>query len=152
MLTQTQNKLIVFLIFASCFTILADPLSAQIRAGGVFLKMLPGARNQSMATTSAAELTDVHAFFSNPASTGFFREWQWAVSYSKWIADVYHAGLVYNSNLRSLNSHRTRFALGILYQGVPEFDSSDGATETASANDLIIALSLGQPLFGLSNR
>ncbi|HDP99890.1 MAG TPA: PorV/PorQ family protein [bacterium] len=151
MLLQTKKKLLVILLLAGCLILSVNSVSAQIRAGGVFLKMLPGARNQSMATTSAAELTDIHSLFSNPAATSFFREWQWAASYSKWIADVYHAGFVYNTNLRSVISHRTRLAVGFLYQGVPEFDSSDGATEAATANDMIVALSLGQPLPGLSN-
>ena len=126
-------------------------LLSQVRAGASFLKILPGARTESMASAQTAELDDIHSLFANPAGIGLLREWYGSASYTKWIADVYQASLLFNKKISNPLSRQTRFALGILYQGIPDFDSSDMATPTASANDLLISLSIGQKIPQNSN-
>ncbi len=136
-------KLIAVLFIASLFLIPISA-SAQIRAGASFLKILPGARVKSMAWAQTAEINDIHSVFANPGAAGFIREWQWSAGYSKWIADVYNASFVLGKQIRNPLSSQTRIALGVLYQGIPEFDSSDEAVQIASANDWLFSLSIGQ--------
>ena len=137
-------------------TILLVLLSAhmvfgQIRAGAAFLKMLPGGRLQSMAASHTAVLDEPHAIFANPGATGFLREWQLAATYTKWLADVYNASLIMGKGVRTPWSQRTRFAIGLLYQGVPEFNSTNQNIASASANDMVASLSVGQPLSLISD-
>lgn len=144
MLTQKKHLTSLFFLI---FLLSSSELSiGQIRAGASFLKMLPGARVKSMAMAQTSELDDIHAIFANPAATGFIREWYGAAAYSKWIADVYNASIVLGGRIRNPFSNQTRVALGILYQGVPQFDSSDEAFGTTSASDILVSLSLGQKL------
>jgi len=127
------------------------PAYGQIRSGAAFLKMLPGARLQAMASGYTGGLDEVYALYANPGAAGFFREWQWAASYNKWIADVYSASVIYGRNFRTPLSRKTRVICGLLYYGVPEFDSSDRTAANASANDVLVSVSVGQPLTFLSD-
>ncbi|MBN1466749.1 PorV/PorQ family protein [candidate division KSB1 bacterium] len=120
--------------------------SAQVRSGAAFLKMLPGARLQSMAGAHTAVIDDPHAIFANPGAAGFLREWQWAASYTKWIADIYNASFIYGGAVPMPWSRQSRFAIGLLYQGVPEFNNSATTLPPASASDFVASLSVGQPL------
>ena len=140
-----------FLLFLMFFLFTNQSGSAQIRAGASFLKMGVGVRVSSMGLTSAGEIRDNYAVFTNPGAAGFLREWHWSATYNKWIADVYHASFLFNKRIRMPWSNQTRFSIGAIYQGVPEFDSSDNATPAASANDLLFAISLGQPLSFISD-
>ncbi len=144
-----KSKEIRWIILVLLFFITGN-LYAQIRAGSAFLKMLPGARLQSMAAAHTGVIDDPHALYANPAAAGFLREWQWAASYTRWIADISNASLIYGRKVPMPWSRQTRLALGLLYQGMPEFDSTDDAMPTASYNDLVAALSIGQPLTFLS--
>ncbi len=141
-------------LFLGILTILiSSPISSlwgQVRAGAAFLKMLPGARVQSMATAHTAVLDEPFSHYVNPAATGLLRDWYWAASYSKWIADIYNASFILSKRVRNPISQKTRFALGVIYQGMPEFDSSDGAAALVSANDLLFSFSIGQPLSAIS--
>ncbi len=123
----------------------------QIRSGAAFLKILPGARLQGLAYNTTALIDETYAYYANPAATGFFRERQWTLTYTKWIADIYNISLNYARPVPTPWSNRTHIALGINYQGAREFDSSQGATPVASAGDLLIAASLGSPLTAISN-
>jgi outer membrane protein OmpA-like peptidoglycan-associated protein len=123
---------------------------SQVLSGASFLNVLPGARLQAMSGSLTGGLDEMHAIYANPGTAGFLREWQWSAAYTKWIADVYNASLVYGMRLRTPWSPWTRLSIGLLYQGMPDFDSSDGATPTVSANDMILSASLGQPLSGIS--
>ncbi|MBN1560946.1 PorV/PorQ family protein [candidate division KSB1 bacterium] len=126
-------------------------LSAQVRSGAAFLKMLPGARLQSMAGAHTAVIDDPHAIFANPGAAGFLREWQWAASYTKWIADIYNASFIYGGNVPMPWSRQSRFAIGLLYQGVPEFNNSAATLPPASASDFVASLSIGQPVSFISD-
>jgi outer membrane protein OmpA-like peptidoglycan-associated protein len=108
--------------------------------------MLPGSRQQSMGNSATALIDESHAVFANPASGGLLREWYWSASYCKWIADVYNASLIAGKSLATPWSNRTLISAGVLYQGVGEFDSSDRTASPVSANDMVLALNLGQPL------
>ncbi|NOZ62203.1 MAG: PorV/PorQ family protein [Calditrichaeota bacterium] len=144
----TRKQFLFFLIYL----FLSSQIGfAQIRAGASFLKMGMGVRISSMGLTSAGEIRDNYAIFTNPGAAGFLREWHWSATYNKWIADVYHASFLFNKRIRMPWSNQTRFSVGAIYQGVPEFDSSDNATPTASANDLLFAVTMGQPLTFISN-
>ncbi|MFQ5709579.1 MAG: PorV/PorQ family protein [bacterium] len=128
------------------------PVYGQVRAGSAFLKILPGTRQQSLASSLTGALDESYALYANPAATGFLREWQWSASYTKWIADIYNISLLYGRQLRFHTpwSDRTNIAFGLNYQGVKEFDSSRGAAPSASANDLLISFSLASPLTALT--
>ena len=149
---RNRKKLycVLLLVFLGSLSI-NQALFGQIRAGASFLKELPGARVKSMALSQTSEIDDAHAIFSNPGAAGFLREWHWAATYSTWIADVYYASFILNKRIRNPISNQTRFSVGVLYQGVPDFDSSDKVTPNASANDFLFALSIGQPLTVLSD-
>jgi len=124
---------------------------AQIRAGSAFLKMQPGSRAQAMGGAYTAVIDDPHGLYANPGGVGFMQEWQWSASYSKWIADIYNTSFIYGRRIAMPWSQQTRFALGIAYQGMPEFDSSGGMTPVAGASDMLASLSIGQPLTFMSN-
>jgi len=146
MKSKDIRKLILFFLL-----LLATNLFAQIRAGSAFLKMLPGARLQSMAAAQTGVIEDLHAIYANPGAAGFLREWQWSASYTKWIADIYNASFIYGQNFRMPWSRHTRYALGLLYQGMPDFDSTDDLMPMSSSSDLVASLSIGQPLTFISN-
>ena len=131
--------------------VIFKPAYGQIRSGAAFLKMLPGARLQAMAAGYTGGLDEAYALYANPGAAGFFREWQWAASYNKWIADVYSASVIYGRNFRTPLSRKTRVIFGLLYYGVPEFDSSDRAVPDAAANDVLVSFTIGQPLTFLSD-
>ena len=143
---KTSSAISMFLICILQFFILSEAAQGQIRAGSAFLKMLPGARLQAMASSHTSMIDDPHAFFANPGASGFLREFQWSASYSKWIADMYNASFIYGRKFRTPWARRSLFSVGILYYGVPEFDSTDEAAPASSAQDLVVAFSAGQPL------
>ncbi len=128
----------------SCF--FPEPARGQIRSGGAFLKMLPGARHHGMAGSLTGTIDAMHAFYANPAATGFLREWQWSTTYTEWIADIYNLSLMYGSKIRTPWSAKSKIALGIHYQGIREFDSTNRSQSAASANDLLVTASFGHPL------
>jgi len=145
-----KKSIYINIVFVFLFLFSFTSAQGQVRTGSAFLKMLPGARVQSMATAMTGGLDEVHSIYANPGAAGFIREWHWSAAYSKWIADVYNASFVFGKRIRNPLSNQTRFVLGILYQGMPEFDSSDHAVENATANDVVVSLSIGQSLSKLS--
>lgn len=122
------------------------PATAQIRQGAAFLQFIPGARQQGIAGSLTGVIDDLHAVYANPGSAGFMREWQWSATYAQWIADVYSASLIYGKRLHTPWSQHSRFALGVAYQGMADFNSTAQLGAAAAANDLVAALSFGQPL------
>jgi len=147
---SVQNKYSSFLFHAVVILLLCSSANGQIRSGAAFLSMVPGAKVQSMAVAQTGSLDEIHAIYVNPGAVGLMREWQWFATYSKWIADVYNASFVIGKRIRNPLSRHMRVAVGFLYQGMPEFDSSDHAVENVSANDFVFSLSLGQPVSALS--
>jgi len=141
------NTYLVLFILATCLQSVA-----QVRSGSAFLKLLPGARAQSMAGSYAAIIDDPHALFANPGSVGFMRQWQWSMSYSKWIADIYNASFLFGRTLQLPRSNGLRWGVGFVYQGVPEFNNDPPALPAASANDFTASLSLGHPFPLFSHR
>lgn len=135
-----------FFLVTGILAILFSRADAQVRSGAAFLKMLPGARLQSMAGAHTAVLDDPHAIFANPGNAGYLREWQWAAGYTKWVADIYNASFMYGGTLPNPVSNSSRFAIGVLYQGVPEFNNNASVLPSASASDFVASLSVGQPL------
>ncbi len=131
----------IFFVIVSAFI-----AEAQVLSGAAYLKTLPGARMQALSGSATASLGDIHAQYANPGTIAFLREWQWAASYTKWIADVYNASFLYGMRIRTPWSPHTRFTAGILYQGMPEFDSTDGAKPAETANDAVVSVGMGQPL------
>lgn len=140
---KTTGRILCFLM---CGLMFVPPVAGQMRSGAAFLTVLPGARLQAMASSHTAEIDEPFAIFANPGVAGFYREWQMSTTYSKWIADVYHASMLYGRSIKTPWSQRTRVAVGLFYQGMPSFDSTDGKVEHATANDWLASLSLGQPL------
>jgi outer membrane protein OmpA-like peptidoglycan-associated protein len=135
------------IIFSLLLALLAaPPVAAQIRQGAAFLQFTPGAREQGIAGSLTGVIDGVHAVYANPGAAGFLREWQWSATYAQWIADVYSASLIYGKRIRTPWSAHSRFALGLAYQGMADFNSTAQASASVSANDLVAALSFGQPL------
>jgi outer membrane protein OmpA-like peptidoglycan-associated protein len=122
----------------------------QIRAGMGYLKMLTGTRELGIAGTLTGALDYSYSFQANPGATGFLREWQWSATYTKWISDIYNASFLQGRRINSLWSRQTRFAMGINYLGIPEFDSSNETATPVSGNNLVVTTSLGQPISFLS--
>lgn len=128
----------------------AQPISAQVRSGAAFLKILPGTRQQGLAGSLTGGIDEMHALYANPAATGFLREWQWGFNYTEWFADSYNLSITYGRRWRTPWSRDARIAFGLYYQGVRDFQSTDGLQPTASANDMLLSLSYGNPLTFLS--
>ncbi|MBN1349490.1 PorV/PorQ family protein [candidate division KSB1 bacterium] len=146
------HKKIDFLVLLTLvWALFSQTAHGQIRAGAAFLKMTPGARLQAMAGSHSGLLDESFSIYANPGAAGFLREWHWSADYTKWIADVYSASFLFGKQVSSPLSDKTRAAIGILYCGVPEFDSSDHAVPNASANDLVAALNIGQPISAISD-
>ena len=122
----------------------------QIRSGAAFLKMLPGTRLQSMGGSYTGVLDEMHAPYANPGSGGLLRQWYWSASYTKWFADVYNASFLLGHRVHTPWSQFTHVNLGIVYQGVPEFDSSDRYVSAESAHDMLITANIGQPVSFIS--
>ncbi len=150
MLKRNAKKIVFSLLFLTmCFR--GASVSAQVRSGAAFLKMLPGARVQSMAGAATAVLDDPNSVFANPAAAAFFRDWVWSAGYTKWIADISNASFIYGRQIPMPWSRETRFGIGLIYQGTSAFTNDDVALPEASASDLSVSLSYGQPLTFLSN-
>ncbi len=141
---QCASRVVLLAILAWWMASL--PAVAQIRQGASFLQFTPGAREQGIAGSLTGVIDDVHAIYANPGAAGFLREWQWSATYAQWIADVYSASLLYGKRVRTPWSANSRFALGVAYQGVGDFNSTALPGAVVSANDFVAALSFGQPL------
>lgn len=149
---RSQFRIILGLLLVLAPGVVPAPVQAQTLAGAAFLKVLPGARQQGMGGGFAGVADDPYAVFANPGSAGFLREWQVSGNYTKWLTDVYQSTLVFGMRHRTPWSRDTRFSVAALYQGVPEFDSSDRTSAPASASDLLLVSSIGQRLHFLSSR
>lgn len=144
--SQHCNVISVLLIIFVTNIFQSTQAQTQVRAGLGYLKMLPGTRELGVAGTLTGALDYSYSFHANPAATGFLREWQWSATYTKWISDLYNASFLYGKRVNTLWSRQTRFALGINYLGIPEFDSSNETAAPASGNNLLVTASMGQPL------
>jgi outer membrane protein OmpA-like peptidoglycan-associated protein len=123
----------------------------QVRSGAAFLKMMPGARIQSMAGAATAMFDDPHAVFANPAAAAHFREWEWSAGYTKWIADISNASFIYGRRIPAPWSRDFRVGFGLLYQGTSSFNNNLNVLPEASASDVVASISLGQPLSFISD-
>jgi len=139
-------------VFMICLWLLSlDQAQGQLRSGGSYLKLMPGARSQGIAETLTGTIDNMYAIYANPGATGLLREWQWSVSYTNWIPDVYNASLFLSKGFRFPWSRHSRLALGISYLGIKDFDSSKGrGAPLASGGDLLVAASYGQPISSIS--
>ncbi len=124
---------------------------AQVRSGLGFLKLSPGARQVGIAGSLAGTLDFTDSFYANPAATGLLREWQWSASYTNWITDVYNASFLYGRQVRTPWSRWTKIVAGFNYLGIPDFDSSEGASPLVSGSNVLAAVSIGQPLTFVSD-
>ncbi len=148
------KRKVVFIKYAICISvlminsILPQNLHGQIRAGSAYLKILPGTRQQSLASSLTGALDETYTLYANPGATGFLREWQWSASYNKWIADIFNLSLIYGKQVRFRTpwSDRLSVAFGLNYQGVGEFDATRGAQMPASAKDILLTTSVGMPI------
>ena len=143
-----MNK--VTLVASLLLILISGQSFAQVLPGASFLRTAPGARMHAMSGTAAAGLDGIHSMYANPGIAGFMREGQWSASFTSWIADVYNASFVYGRRVRTPWSSMSRFSLGVFYQGMKEFDSTDGAAPMATANDVVVAGTFGQPLSAIS--
>ena len=137
------RALAVSLLFYLCA---AGAATGQVRSGAAFLKMLPGTRLQSMGGSFTGVLDEMHAPYANPGTGGLLRQWYWSASYTKWFAGVYNASFLYGQRVPTPWSRNTHLNLGLVYQGVPEFDSSDRYVAAESAHDFLVSANLGQPI------
>lgn len=150
-MNKSSARFLGALLLGLTFGLLPAETAAQNLAGASFLKILPGARQQGMAGSFTGVTDDLYALFSNPGSAGFLREWQWSGNYTRWLAGTHNSSILFGRQWRSPFARDTKIALGLVYQGVPEFDSSDQLTSAASASDLLAVLGFGQRLHFLSS-
>ncbi len=139
-----------FMLFLLAAVLMNGQGMGQVRSGAAFLKVLPGARIQSMAGTAGGVIDDPHAVFANPAAAAFFREWEWSAGYTKWIADISNASFIYGKKVPMPWSRDFRLGFGLVYQGISTFNNNSSVMPEASASDVVASISLGQPLSFLS--
>ncbi|MCA9731484.1 MAG: hypothetical protein H6696_17940 [Deferribacteres bacterium] len=132
-------------LIGSVFTAGCSATQAQTRAGLAFLKTNPGARQQGFGSSLTGVLDEIHGLYANPAALGFTREWSWAASYSKWMPDVYNTSFALGHKNKSRLFGTNYIGFSASYLGVPEFDSSEGAAEGVSANDVLFGTTLAHP-------
>ena len=144
-----KQFLLLFLIIL--VIVPAQETTTQVRAGAAFLKILPGVRSHGLAGGYTGVIDEMHTIYANPGAAGFLREWQWATSYTRWIADSYHLSGLYGKQVATPWGKKTRLAFGLHYQGVGDFNSTaDRTAAQVGANDALFSLSIGNPLNFLS--
>jgi outer membrane protein OmpA-like peptidoglycan-associated protein len=119
---------------------------SQVRSGLGFLKLTPSARQSGIAGSLAGALDYTESFYANPGAIGQMRQWQWSASYSNWISDLYYANFLFGRQFRTPWSRHSHFVLAADYLGIPEFDSSAGASLPVSGSDMLITAGFGQPV------
>ena len=129
----------------------ASTVHAQVRSGAAFLNMMPGSRQHALGSSLSGGLDDFQSFYANPAALGFYREYHFSASYSRWFADIYHLSLNAGKRFSSPISRRTQIVFGLRYLGVKKFDSTLRNRPAASANDILASLGMGVPLSFLSD-
>ena len=75
---KTSKVIATWLLSIALVWLTATPASGQVRSGGAFLKVLPGARHQGMAGSLTGVIDELNALYANPGATGFLRPWQWS--------------------------------------------------------------------------
>lgn len=149
--TRKKNiKIHLILLLLIAFLVNPKQSSGQIRAGSGYLKMLHGAREVGMAGTVTGVLNYTYSFYGNPGATGFLRERQWSATYTNWISDLYNASFIYGRKICLPWSRWTKFALGMNYLGIPEFNNANDQSTPVSGNNLLVTASIGQPFSLLS--
>jgi len=141
------------LVAAACALLLASGALAQVRSGGAYLKVIPGARQQAMSRTLTGSIDQMYAFFANPGATGLLRHWQLSGSVTRWVPGIYNATILYGGRTRTPWSRYTGYALAVSYLGIKEFNSTDpnNPAAPASGGDLLLTASLGQSLRFISD-
>ena len=131
---------------------LPGTVTAQLRAGSAYLKILPGTRQQSLGSSMTGALDGTFSLYANPGAAGLMRPWHLSASYNKWIADIYNISLIGGRQFRVNLPWGDRFygALGVNYQGLGDFDATGIAGASVSAQDLLLTASFGFPLTKLS--
>lgn len=135
--------------------LLAMPMrdaGAQVRAGAAYLKMMPGTRQQNLAGSLTAGLDEAYSIYANPAATGFVRQWQLSLSHMKWIADLSTTSFLAAKQFRLQTpfGDRVHAAFTANYQGIDNFDATEGLAPSASASDALFGISLGLPISKLT--
>jgi len=125
--------------------------SQDIRAGAAYLKILPGTRQQNLAGSLTGSLDGTFSVYANPGATGFLRHWQFSASYTKWIANISHTSLFYGQQFRFPTplTEKLYVGVGLHRQGFEDFDAS-GGNSFVNASDMLVSLSLGLPIKGIS--
>ena len=130
---------------------LATCLQAQNNAGGSFLKIIPGARQQAISGTLTGAIDHPYSIFANPGATGVMRAWSLSASYTRLVPGIHNSTLLLNKGISLPWSRRARFAFGLTHLAIKDFDSSNGRAEVANGGDIVGFGSYGQPVFkGLS--
>ncbi|KAA3662658.1 MAG: hypothetical protein DWQ10_01940, partial [Calditrichaeota bacterium] len=128
------------------FTAGGGESSAQgIRTGVAFLKTNPGARQQGFGSSLTGVLDEIHGLYANPASLGFTREWNWAASYSKLMPEIYNTSFAFGHKNTTSLFGTNYIGISASYLGIPEFDSSEGAADGVSANDMLFGTTIAHP-------
>jgi outer membrane protein OmpA-like peptidoglycan-associated protein len=139
-----MKNLTRYLVSAFVALLPAVMLAGEYGAG--FMKLGIGARQLGMGRTFAGVGDDLFTVFWNPGGMGFQRRWQWAAGYDQWLADTYQASFLYAQQIRFLGSPKFTIGVGGVYFGMPDFDSSQGASVASSASSFVGMLAFGQRL------
>ncbi|MCB9504274.1 MAG: OmpA family protein [Deferribacteres bacterium] len=144
---KTSTKIITL-----CLLMAAPSLYAQIRAGGAFLKFLPGAKQQVNGVALVSDLDNVYTYWANPGMLGMGREFGWSASYSDWISDFRSTAIIIGKRLRFGNWQQNKLVLSFANMSLPEFDSTKDRMPAVTAGDYIIGLGFGTALPGYADR
>ncbi|KAA3659050.1 MAG: hypothetical protein DWQ10_09785 [Calditrichaeota bacterium] len=136
-----------------CFIItVPSSLHAQIRAGGAFLKFLPGAKQQVNGVTLVSDLDNLYTYWANPGALGMGREFGWSASYSDWLSDFKSTAVVVGKRFRWRNWQQNKFVLSFANMSLPEFDSTKDRMPAVTAGDYLIGAGFGTALPGYADR
>ena len=137
-----QFRILTVLLLLAVMSV--PQVQAQLRSGGAYLKIIPGARQQSLGSSLTGVITAPSALFANPAAAGFLREWQLQGSFSKWLPDIYNSSLLLSTRILPSRLRAFNLALGINHLGVGEFNSSNRAAAPVSAGETVFTLALAK--------
>lgn len=120
------------------------PVSAQDNVGLPYLKIGVGPRQAGMGNVFTGVGDDVYTMQWNPGGLGHIRRWQWSAAYNRWFADVYQASLLGAKQFRFIGTRKATLGFFCSYLGMPEWDSTEGAMPSVTANHLTAGISIGQ--------
>ncbi|RPI01402.1 MAG: hypothetical protein EHM72_06555, partial [Calditrichaeota bacterium] len=133
------------LVFA-LFCLLSLTLNGQPYYGSNFTDIGIGTRQNGLARSITGAYDQAYHIFYNPGGLGFNRRFQVSADYTKWIAETSHYSFQWTGQKQFVGSRKSTLGVGLVYLGMPEWDSTDGLQSPVSAQSLVFAVSAAQRL------